>query len=302
MELWIAASIAAALFQTVRFMLQKHLSQVSLSAAGATFARFVYSAPIVVAILAFQVTVMRLAGPLPVPGTSFWVFGAIGGAAQILATVCTVMLFGRRNFAVGMTFIKVEVLLTALIGFVVLGEGVSGLGLVAIFGGVVGVLILSAQVGQAGPLWRRLFSPSAALGLTAGALFGVSAVSYRGATLAVAVDDPLLRALVTLAAVTSMQTVAMALWLRLRDRAELGRVFGAWKTAIWIGLTSMAGSFCWFTAFTVQNAAYVKALGQIELIFGILASVLFFREKITPREGLGMAFLSASIVVLMLAL
>ena len=46
MELWIIASVAAAAFQTVRFMLQKHLAQVSLSAAGATFARFVYSAPI----------------------------------------------------------------------------------------------------------------------------------------------------------------------------------------------------------------------------------------------------------------
>ena len=35
MELWIIASLAAALFQTVRFMLQKQLSAVALSAAGA---------------------------------------------------------------------------------------------------------------------------------------------------------------------------------------------------------------------------------------------------------------------------
>ncbi|SHJ71869.1 hypothetical protein SAMN05444000_11231 [Shimia gijangensis] len=99
MEFWIAASIAAALFQTVRFMLQKHLSQVALSAAGATFARFVYSAPLAVAAL---LAWLGFGAPnLPAPGLDFWIFGAIGGAAQITATVCTVMLFGRRNLAVG---------------------------------------------------------------------------------------------------------------------------------------------------------------------------------------------------------
>ena len=39
MELWIFASVAAALFQTVRFMLQKVLSMDVLSTAGSPFAR-----------------------------------------------------------------------------------------------------------------------------------------------------------------------------------------------------------------------------------------------------------------------
>lgn len=300
MEIWIAASVAAALFQTVRFMLQKHLSQVSLSAAGATFARFVYSAPLAVTALVVWLGVGK--AEISQPGADFWVFGAIGGGAQILATVCTVMLFGRRNFAVGLTFIKVEVLLTALIGFVVLGEGISRFGLFAIVVGVSGVLVLSGPMVPTGPLWRRIISPSTALGLTAGALFGVSAVCYRGASLAVSADDPFVRALVTLAAATTMQMFAMAIWLYLRDRPQIGRVIGAWKTAGWIGLTSMAGTFFWFTAFTLQNAAYVKAVGQIELIFGILGTVLFFRERISPREWVGMGLLSVSILALMLAL
>ena len=46
MELWIVVTIAAAFFQTVRFMLQKLLSASALSSAGATFARFLYSAPL----------------------------------------------------------------------------------------------------------------------------------------------------------------------------------------------------------------------------------------------------------------
>lgn len=297
MELWIVASVAAALFQSVRFMLQKHLARVALSAGGATFARFVYSAPLAVLILGVVVITMRPG--LSWPGAGFWIYGAIGGAAQIAATVCTVMLFGRRNLAVGMTFIKSEVLLTVLIGLAVLGEGVSGAGLGAIVVGVAGVLVLSGPL-EGGDGWRRFLSPSAALGLGAGALFGVSAVSYRAASLGVATDAALLRALVTLAAVTSMQLVGMSLWLAWRQPGEIGRVLAAWRGAGFIGLTSMAGTFCWFTAFTLQNAAYVKAVGQIELIFGILGTVLIFREKISGREYSGIALLAVSILGLIL--
>ncbi|MGK7754282.1 hypothetical protein [Roseovarius sp. C03] len=44
-EPWILLSIMAAFFQTLRFMLQKSLSMGTLSALGATFARFAYAAP-----------------------------------------------------------------------------------------------------------------------------------------------------------------------------------------------------------------------------------------------------------------
>ena len=53
-------TLAAAVFQTGRFMLQKYLATATLSAAGATFSRFLYSAPFtllgLVAYLAFSAT------------------------------------------------------------------------------------------------------------------------------------------------------------------------------------------------------------------------------------------------------
>ena len=80
------------------------------------------------------------------------------------------------------------------------------------------------------------------------------------------------------------------------------RQWAARRVAVWVGLTSLGGSFCWFLAFTLQNAAYVNALGQIEMVFSLLASVLFFREVITRRELLGMALLGLSILLLILAI
>ena len=142
MELWVYATIGATIFQTLRFMLQKQLSMGSLSTGGATFARFAYSAPLLAAVLAAWLGASDT--ELPALSARFWTMGAIGGLAQILATVCVVALFRERNFAVGITFKKTEVVQAALIGFIILGEGVSTIGLVAILVGLTGVLLLSS--------------------------------------------------------------------------------------------------------------------------------------------------------------
>jgi len=300
MSLWIPVTIAAAFFQTLRFMLQKHLSQVELSAAGATFARFLYSAPLVAVLLALYLIFSEQS--LPDLSRAFWIYGVAGGTAQVLATVCVVMLFKQRNFAVGITFKKTEVMQTVLVGLVVLGEGVSVLGFGAIFIGLIGVLLLSDPPGGTGTWLRRISNRSAGLGLVSGVFFAISGVCYRGASLEIVSDDPLLRAGVTLSAVTMMQMLGMALWLALREAGEITAVWRARRVAGWIGLTSMAGSMCWFTAFTLQTAAYVNALGQVELIFSLIASSLFFRESISWREIAGIGVLGISILMLIIVI
>jgi len=299
MSLWIVATLAAAGFQTLRFMLQKSLSATALSASGATFARFFYSAPLICALLALYLWTTEQS--LPQMPRAFWLFGMAGGAAQILATVFVVLLFKERNFAVGITLKKTETIQTVLVGIVLLGEGVTLVAFGFILLGLVGVLLLSGSAGDDGKIWHRLRSRATVLGLASGVFFAISGVCYRGASLELALDAPMLRAGVTLAAVTSMQLVGMALWLRWRAPGEIGRVWDARRTASLVGVTSMAGSFCWFTAFTLQTTAYVNALGQVELILSLLASVLVFKETVTARELAGMAVLGASILGLILA-
>jgi drug/metabolite transporter (DMT)-like permease len=300
MNIWIPITIAAALFQTVRFMLQKVVSTSRLSAAGATWSRFVYSAPMIIPLTAAYLWATQQG--LPDLNLKFWLFAAIGGSAQIFATLCVVMLFKSRNFAVGITFKKTEVIQTAILGFLVLGDVVSPMAGIAIGLGLVAVLLLSKTPGDTGAWWRHLTNRASMLGLGSGILFAFSAVFYRGASLELLADDPVLRAAVTLSVVVTMQMTAMAAWLFWCDRPQIGAVWAARRQAGFIGLTSMGGSFCWFLAFTLQNASYVKALGQVELLLSVLASVLFFRETITRQELAGMAFLIGSILLLVLAL
>lgn len=297
--LWIFVAVAAAGFQTLRFMLQKSLSMGTLSAGGATLARFLFSAPFVAAL---ALGYLSFSGAdWPALGNRFLPFALVGALAQILATWCVVALFQHRNFAVGITFKKTEVVQTALVGFLVLGDRISFGGLMAILIGLLGVLVLSDRP-EGGAGLKRFLNKGAGLGLLSGAFFAVSAVGYRGATLEVGSDDPLMRALISLMVVTASQSVGLGSFLIWREPGEVGRVLASWRSSIWMGLASLGGSLGWFLAFTLQNAAYVFAVGQVEVIFSILISVLVFKEQISRREGAGIALITASVLTLVLFL
>ncbi|MEP4887428.1 MAG: EamA family transporter, partial [Alphaproteobacteria bacterium] len=67
-----------------------------------------------------------------------------------------------------------------------------------------------------------------------------------------------------------------------------------------VGLSGALASIGWFTAMTIQNAALVRALGQVELVFTIASSVLIFREKILRLELTGIILVVAGIIILLL--
>ncbi|MBR9838239.1 DMT family transporter [Salipiger thiooxidans] len=300
MDLWIAVTLSAAFFQTLRFMLHKVLSMGALTSTGSTFARFAYALP--PALLFTGIYLWSTGQGWPQLGWAFWIYAWIGALGQILATICVVAIFRQRNFAVGITFKKTEVIQTAILGAVMLGEVISPAGWAAILIGLVGVLLLSDTPGLSGGLMRRVANRAVALGLASGFFFAFSAVGYRAASLEIAGDDPVLRASVTYVCVVVSQVIAMSLWLRVAEPGQIAAVWNARKVAVWLGLTSMAGSLSWFIAFTLQTAAYVQALGQVELLFSLMASVLFFKESVSRRELGGIGFLGLSILVLVLVL
>jgi len=300
MEFWIVATIAAAFFQNVRFMLQKVLSATRLTPVGATWSRFIYSAPIILLVLV--ITFGPLGVAVPQVDDRFWIAGLIGGLCQILATICVVALFKSRNFAVGIALKKTETIQSVFLGLIILNEPVGWAAFGLILVGVFGVLALSDTTAQSGAFADRIFNRASGLGLLSGLLFAGSAIAYRAASLSVLSDDPLLRAGLTLGFVVSAQACMMFTWLIIRDPREILSVFQTWRTGVWVGITSMGGSYMWFVAFTVQNAAYVKALGQVELIFSIMASFIFFQERISKTEFIGMALISTSVLGLILLL
>ncbi len=285
--------------QNLRSALQKHLTE-RLSTGGATYARFIYALPF--AVLYVAALAASPGFDLPTPNVTFALYAAIGGMAQMLATALLIALFSFRNFAVGTTYSKTETVQAAIFGAVILGDRLSVAAAVAILVSLLGVVMLSASKTGVG-LGRMLVAwteRTALIGLASGAVFGVSVVSYRAASLSLGGEGFLIQAAFTLACVLCFQTLAMGAYLLWREPGQLGRVLRAWRVAGWVGVTGMMGSAAWFTAMTLQNAAYVRALGQIELVFTFIAAHLFFRERSTGLEIGGIAVIVAGILILLL--
>ncbi len=92
----------------------------------------------------------------------------------------------------------------------------------------------------------------------------------------------------------------MGVYLRIREPGQLTAVVTSWRVSLSVGVVGVLTSICWFTAFAIQNAAYVRALGQIELVFTFIASAFVFKERTTVLEYLGIGLIIAAILMLVL--
>ncbi len=295
LDSWIFWSVLAAVMQSVRTAGQKYLSE-AVSPLGATLVRYLFAAPFVVIYVVWLLDDRNTS--LPQPNDTFLIAGLLAAVLQIVATVMLVRLFTLRNFAVGSCYIRTEVLATAVLGLAFFGEQVSLVGWVAMLICVVGlVMITIAKSGRLAELWNV----SAAYGLIAGVSLSLTSLFIRQASLSFGLDDALFTAALTLGYMIFIQTVICLVLLLVQNAAELLVIFQKWKVSLFIGVTSLVGSIGWFTAFTLERAAYVKTLGQIEFLFTLVIAVIFFREVPNRLEWLGMVTLIAGVVTLLLA-
>ncbi len=299
-ELWIPLTIAAAFFQNLRSALQKHLKS-RLSTAGATYVRFFYAWPFAV----IYVWGLVEFGGFAVPEISaeFLIYCLLGGLSQIIFTFLLIWLFSFRNFAVGTTLSKTEMVQVAFLGLIILGDRLTVGAVVAIIVSLTGVMVLSVAETHisARNLLAGLKEKATVIGLVCGAFLGASVVFYRGGALSLGGDGFIMQAAFTLAVSVVIQTVMMGAYLAFRERGQLKAVIVHWRPSLSVGVAGVLASVFWFSAFTLQNAAYVRALGQIELVFTLIASAVFFRENLNRLELLGIILVVGGILVLVLA-
>jgi len=298
-DLWIPITIFAAFCQNLRSALQKHLKG-ALGTTGATFVRFAYGVPFAW----LYVAVLNQGAGLPFPDIApvFYFFAAAGGLAQIAATFLLIYLFSFRNFTSGTAYSKTEPIQAALFGWVLLGETVTVTGGIAIVLGVAGVIAVSLAREPRGfaAILRALTGRPALIGLASAALFGASAALYRSASLSLEGTGFLMQAGFALALVTVFQTAVMAAWMMFRTPGELVQTIRTWRVSVFVGLAGIAGSVGWFTAMTLQQVAYVRALAQIELVFTLAFSVFVFREKLLKAEVAGCLLIGVAVLIIVL--
>jgi len=296
--IWIPITLVAALVQAVRTAMQKHLTG-GMGVQAATLVRFLFGLPFAAAYLFALMTVNGY--QLPQLHATFLASCAAAAAAQIMATALLIHLFSLRNFAVGTSYSRTEAFLTGLIGAAFFAEVIDAAGWVAIGVSVAGVLVMTWGGRRLGGISAvAVFTDrSMAIGLASGCGFALASLFIRQASLSLGHDDWLFTAALTLVTIILIQTATLGSYLLVRRPGEFLAIARQWRACILVGLTSMLGSAGWFTAMTIERAAYVKAVGQIEFVFTLLASIYVFRERSSGLELAGMLMVVAGIVVLL---
>ncbi|MDA7948113.1 MAG: hypothetical protein MPJ78_11635 [Hyphomicrobiaceae bacterium] len=240
---------------------------------------------------------------MPRINATFLVYSIIGALSQIIFTFLLIWLFSFRNFAAGIIYSKTETAQVAILGGLILGDPLSAAAVIGICVSLVGIMALSMAKTDVtfGNLAASVFGKTTLIGLGCGAALGLSVVLFRGAALSLGGEGFAMQAAFSLAVTLVMQTVMMGAYLAVRERDQLKAILVHWRVALLIGIAAVSASIFWRSAFTLQNAAYVRALGQIELVFAILATAIVFRERISRLEFVGMAFIVGGIFVLLFA-
>ena len=291
--LWALFTVIAAFSQTVRNAAQRHLTA-TLGTVGATHVRFLFGLPFG---LLFLLGVLLAGGTgLPRPPAAFWPWVLDGALTQVAATALMLAAMRERSFVVTIAYIKTEPVQVALFGLLLLGDAVTPALALAILVATVGVMVMSVKPGaSAGGLRPTL------LGLAAGAMFGLSAVGFRGAILSLGLPSYLMAATFTLVIGLALQSVVLSGYLGLREPKVLAGIMRAWRPSLFAGFVGALASQFWFLAFALATAASVRTLALVEVIFAQAISRFAFKQPTTAREAFGIALIVVGCVLLIWA-
>ncbi len=288
METWLLLTFLGAFLQNIRSFLQRRITD-KLSINGSSFVRFLFAIPLAILL------VLLLVDRIPSLPWTFLGYVIAGGVAQIIGTSCLISAVVKGNFSVGTTLSKTEAAQAALFGLVVLGDAITASIALGILVSLAGVACLSWSQGS---FLSNLSRRSLFLGLISGTGFAVAAVCFRGASLSLEFGEFFERAALTVLVAVSLQSIIMGAYLLVREPGELARVFQNWRISSVIGCVGMLASLCWFSAMTLNSAAIVRAVGQIELLFTLLTTIWLFKERLRIVQLLGMVLIVAGIWLL----
>ena len=295
---WLIATLCAATLQVTRTALQQRLRG-SLTPNGAGFVRYAFGAPWSVGAVMFM-----LATGTHLPHATarlFWLAG-LAGVAQIIGTNCLIRSFTLRDFLIGTAYSKTETLQAGLLSSVVLGEGLrwhGWLGLAVSLGGVL-VLALRGDISALRRVFGATGDKAMLAGLGAGAGFAVTGVALKSASQSLGMDQPIVRSLMALATMNTIQVVVNGVWLAWKNPAEFGAIRRALPMSTLVGLLSVAGSAGWAIGTTLQRVAVVRTVGQVDLVLAFLIGRFVFHEQRKASEYLGSALVIVGVILVLL--
>ena len=295
--LWVLITILASLSQTLRSVFQKNIIN-EVGVLNAAYSRFVFALPFSFLLL---FTFISFDDPIFLQATKtvtlIWLF--LASICQILFTVLLIKLFTLRSFAIGIAFSKTEVIQTTVFEIIILGFILTSQLLIAILLGFLGVLFISKLKLFSSFTEKKILTKQVIVGVFCGIFLGLSSVLYKASLDNIASVVPYKKVITLSCFALFFQTVVMGSYIIFLSRENLFKLLSIWQKGFPVGLFGCSATFFWFYAFSLTDATYVRAVGQLEIVFSVAISYLFYKEKITIIELFGILLIFISILALL---
>ena len=294
---WLIITFFGAFFQNLRSTLQKKLNK-DLSTIASTYVRFVFALPFATLLFFsyfrnFEVINIVLSQP------NFIYYVVLASIFQIIFTFVLLYLFKFSNFVVGTALSKTEVIQVAIFEYIILKDKLNIFGIIGIIVATVGVIIISVK--DLKLFFSNFFSKTTLVGLTTGLFLGLSVVYFRAAALALEnFSSNFEKAISTLFFGLIIQTFIITIYLIFFERSEFKKLYNNKFECCLAGFAGFMATMSWFYAFTLVQASFVRALGQIEIFFSYLSSKYLFKEKITLCEIIGIIIFVTGVLLMLL--
>lgn len=281
---WIVTSVMGAFFQNARSSIQKKLNT-EMSLMASTYVRFAFSLPILFVVFFIYFGNFNYF-IISVQNSNFITYVILASVLQISFTLLFLYLLKFTNFLVGTALSKTEVIQIAFFEFIILKDYLNFYALLGIMISTIGVIIFSTK--DLKNIINGFFSKSTVVGLLCGTLLALSVVFYRGSMEFLEFTNKNFdRALLTLFAATIIQTSLITFYLLLFEITEFKKIKSNIKLSSLAGFFGFSATISWFYSFSLVQAALVRAVGQIELLFSYISSRFMFKEKIRYIEIFG---------------
>jgi drug/metabolite transporter (DMT)-like permease len=294
---WIIITICGAFFQNLRSSLQKKLNK-NLSTVASTYVRFAFALPFATLLFFFNFHNLEII-PTILNQSNFLYYTILGSVFQIIFTFVLLHLFKFSNFVVGTALSKTEVIQVAIFEYILLKDKLNLFGIFGIIIATIGVIIISVK--DLKLFFNNFFSKTTLIGLLTGLFLGLSVVFFRAAALSLEnFSSNFEKAISTLFFGLVIQTFIITIYLSIFERSEFKKFYDNKFESCLAGFAGFMATMSWFFAFTLIQASFVRALGQIEILFSYLSSKYIFKEKIKISEIVGILIFVSGVAIMLL--
>ena len=277
--------------------MQKKLNQ-KVSTIASTYVRFAFALPFVTILFFLYFQDLNVI-PEILSQKKFIFNVLLGSIFQIIFTFILLYLFRFANFVVGTSLSKTEVIQVAIFEYLIIGDKLNKFGITGIIVSTIGVIILSIK--DLSLFLKNLFSKTTLIGLSAGLFLGVSVVYFRAAALTLEnFSNNFEKAIATLFFGLVIQTTLISLYLIIFEKSQFKKLYENKYECLIAGFAGFLATLSWFYAFTLIQSSFVRAVGQIELLFSYVSSKYMFKEKVKITEILGIIIFVVGVLILLL--